>query len=335
MDRYTAAAGHSFHTASRFPENYRDRIAFVCEPTGKLVSQFEITAKRTGYVSTHPPNDLYSSGGGWSGPDGAVWIADWYKLIIAPNKNSAGYDAKNGEGNAYETPLREDPFGCILRVYPKGSKDDTNPKLVPTDLNSLLASLAHPNLFWRLQAQRLIVESGSPGSPLRKPWAKPSTPPSATFGRWLAAATPPASSSPLQACQPLAEILPPRPIFVPIPDSPAPPSAHGTCVPIRSSAPAPSRSAFPPAGAMAAPPSRSTPSSPPTPEPEPPSPSSRTPATASAAGSAPRTSKTAVVKEPCSTSTVALTAPASAAPKIGRNSASSSIAATSAPASTP
>ena len=175
LDRYTAAAGHSFYTASRFPENYRDRIAFICEPTGKLVSQFEITAKGAGYVSKQLPNNLYSSGDGWSGPvcaetgpDGAVWIADWYNLIIqhnpTPNKNSAGYDAKTGKGNAYETPLRDDSFGRIFRVYPKGSKDDSNPKLVPTDLNSLLAGLAHPNLFWRLQAQRLIVESGSPSA---------------------------------------------------------------------------------------------------------------------------------------------------------------------------
>ena len=169
MDRYTAAAGHSFYTATRFAENYRDRIAFICEPTGKLVSQFEITAKGAGYVSNQLPNNLYSSGDGWSGPvcaetgpDGAVWIADWYNLIIqhnpTPNKNSAGYDAKTGKGNAYETPLRDTSLGRIFRVYPKGSKDDTNPKLVPTDINSLLVGLAHPNLFWRLQAQRLIVE---------------------------------------------------------------------------------------------------------------------------------------------------------------------------------
>ncbi|MES2922808.1 MAG: PVC-type heme-binding CxxCH protein [Verrucomicrobiota bacterium] len=172
MDRYTSAAGHSFYTATRFPENYRDRIAFVCEPTGKLVGQFEITPKGAGYVSKQLANNLYSSADAWSGPvaaetgpDGAVWIADWYNLIIqhnpTPNKNSAGFDAKNGRGNAYESPVRDVSYGRVLRVYPKGSKDDTNPKLVPTDLDSLLAGLGHSNLFWRLTAQRLIVESGS------------------------------------------------------------------------------------------------------------------------------------------------------------------------------
>ena len=175
MDRYTSAAGHAFYTAARFPENYRDRIAFVCEPTGKLVGQFEITAKGAGYVSRQLPNNLYSSVDSWSGPvyaetgpDGAVWIADWYNLIIqhnpTPNRASAGYDAVNGRGNAYESPVRDISHGRIFRVYPKGSADDANPKLVATDLDSLLAGLAHPNLFWRLTAQRLIAESKSPAA---------------------------------------------------------------------------------------------------------------------------------------------------------------------------
>jgi len=173
LDRYTAAAGHGFYTSNRFPENYRDRIAFVCEPTGKLVGQFEVTAQGADFVSRQLPNNLYSSADGWSGPvfaetgpDGAVWIADWYNLIIqhnpTPNKISAGYDAKTGQGNAYETPLRDTSLGRVFRVYPTGTPDDANPKLIPTDLGSLLAGLGHPNLFWRLQAQRLIVESGSP-----------------------------------------------------------------------------------------------------------------------------------------------------------------------------
>lgn len=172
FDRYTAGAGHAFYTSNRFPESYRDWTAFVCEPTGKLVGNFKITQGGAGYISTQLPNNLYNSADAWSGPvqaetgpDGAVWISDWYNLIIqhnpTPNKSSAGYDATTGKGGAYETPLRDKSMGRIYRVYPKGSKDDVNPKLNPNSLDSLLAGLSHPNLFWRLQAQRLIVESGS------------------------------------------------------------------------------------------------------------------------------------------------------------------------------
>jgi putative membrane-bound dehydrogenase-like protein len=172
MDRYTSAAGHAFYTSNRFPQSYRDQIAFVCEPTGKLVGQFQITRSGAGFVSKQLPNNLYSSADAWSGPvhaetgpDGAVWICDWYNLIIqhnpTPNKNSAGYDAKNGKGNAYETPVRDVKHGRIYRVYPTGSQNDSNPKLATNNFDSLVAGLGHPNLFWRLQAQRLIVESGS------------------------------------------------------------------------------------------------------------------------------------------------------------------------------
>ncbi|MES2474340.1 MAG: PVC-type heme-binding CxxCH protein [Verrucomicrobiota bacterium] len=173
FDRYTSAAGHAFYTSTRFPKEYQDKIAFVCEPTGKLAGQFEITENGAGYVSRQLPNNIYNSADAWSGPvcaetgpDGAVWICDWYNLIIqhnpTPNKNSAGYDAKNGKGNAYETPIRDKSMGRIYRIYPKGTTDDVNPKLDPKNLDSLVAALSHPNLFWRIQAQRLLVESGSP-----------------------------------------------------------------------------------------------------------------------------------------------------------------------------
>lgn len=72
-----------------------------------------------------------------------------------PNKASAGYDAKNGRGNAYENPLRDSSMDRIYRVYPKGSSADIKPELDPAKPDSLLAGLAHPNLFWRLQAQSI------------------------------------------------------------------------------------------------------------------------------------------------------------------------------------
>ena len=36
---YTAAAGHNLYTARSFPKEYWNRIAFVCEPTGRVVHQ--------------------------------------------------------------------------------------------------------------------------------------------------------------------------------------------------------------------------------------------------------------------------------------------------------
>ena len=171
FERYTAGAGHAFYTAERFPAPWREKTAFVTEGTGKLVGIFEVSRQGAGYKAVQHFNNLYNSADAWSGPvcaetgpDGAVWICDWYNLIIqhnpTPNKAGSGLDARNGKGNAYETPLRDKHHGRVYRVYPKGSSDDANPGLDPAKPDTLIAGLDHPNLLWRLHAQRLIVESG-------------------------------------------------------------------------------------------------------------------------------------------------------------------------------
>jgi uncharacterized protein len=174
-DGYTSAAGHGFYTSTRFPESWREHVAMVTEPTGKLVGLFEVSRAGAGYKSRHLPNTLFDSADAWSspvfaetGPDGAVWICDWYNLIIqhnpTPKMDSAGMDAVNGRGNAYESPLRDTNFGRIYRVYPQNTSDDKKPELDVTDPGTLVAGLSHENLFWRLQAQRLLVETKAIGA---------------------------------------------------------------------------------------------------------------------------------------------------------------------------
>ena len=158
--RYTAGAGHAFYTARRFPENYWNAIAFICAPTGKLVGQWVRHTKGAGFELRQEPNNIYNSADAWSGPvcaevgpDGALWICDWYNLVIqhnpTPNKGSSGLDAQRGKGNAYVTPHRDTQHGRIYRVYPRGTKNDP-----------YKADFASSNMFWRLEAQRAAVEQG-------------------------------------------------------------------------------------------------------------------------------------------------------------------------------
>jgi len=172
FDRYTAGAGHAFYTSARFPESWREKTAFVCEPTGKLVGTFDISRQGAGFKADQRFNNLYNSADAWSapvcaetGPDGAVWVCDWYNLIIQhnpqPSRASSGLDATTGKGNAYDTPLRDTQHGRIYRIYPKGSGNDKNPALDAAKPATLIAAFKHPNLFWRLQAQRLLVERGN------------------------------------------------------------------------------------------------------------------------------------------------------------------------------
>jgi uncharacterized protein len=173
-DRYTSAAGHAFYTSRRFPAWYHNRIAFITEPTGKLVGQFEVTPQGASFRSRQLANNLFNSADAWTspvaaevGPDGAVWICDWYNLIVqhnpTPTMGSAGLDAVTGAGNAYATALRDKGHGRIWRVYPKGTRNEPAPELDGRRPETLVAALEHPNLLWRLHAQRLLVENGAAG----------------------------------------------------------------------------------------------------------------------------------------------------------------------------
>ncbi|CAM3333102.1 PVC-type heme-binding CxxCH protein [Zobellia roscoffensis] len=167
---FTAAAGHHFYTAREFPSAYFNKVAFVCEPTGGIVHMAKINETGAGYKETDGGN-LFASSDEWVspveakvGPDGAVWVLDWYNFIIqhnpTPNVDRGGYNAVNGKGNAYENPLRDKSRGRIYRVVSKASKSNERIVLHKEKPEELINTLSHSNLFWRMTAQRLLVESG-------------------------------------------------------------------------------------------------------------------------------------------------------------------------------
>ncbi|WP_339842189.1 PVC-type heme-binding CxxCH protein [uncultured Maribacter sp.] len=167
---FTAAAGHHFYTARAYPSSYWNSIAFVCEPTGGLVHQARIVKDGAGYVEEDAGN-LFASSDEWAspveaktGPDGVVWVADWYNFIVqhnpTPNAGRGGYDAENGEGNAYVNPLRDKGHGRIWRVVPKYDYTYEAQQLTKEDPEALVEALSSDNQFWRLTAQRLLVERG-------------------------------------------------------------------------------------------------------------------------------------------------------------------------------
>ncbi|MFP6902799.1 MAG: PVC-type heme-binding CxxCH protein, partial [Verrucomicrobiia bacterium] len=165
FNAYTAGCGHAFATSSGFPKSWRGRRAFICGPTGNLLGMYDVRAKAAGYESVNAFSFLASADEWFSpivaevGPDGNMWVADWYNFIIqhnpTPNKGRAGYDAKTGRGNAHINPNRDRQHGRIYRVVYEGH-DSKAPKL--GNSKQLVAALGHDNLFWRQTAQRLLVE---------------------------------------------------------------------------------------------------------------------------------------------------------------------------------
>lgn len=162
---FTAAAGHNFYTARNFPKNYWNRIAFVAEPTGRMLHNAIIEKSGAGFIEKDGWNLMASSDEWMSpvhaevGPDGAVWVADWYDFIIQHNPTPRGFE--NGKGNAYINPLRDKERGRIYRVKYKNAKPYTPIKLSKDDTEGLIAALQNDNMFWRTTAQRLLVESKS------------------------------------------------------------------------------------------------------------------------------------------------------------------------------
>ena len=177
---YTAGAGHAFATSENFPESWRDRSAFVAGPTGNLLGRFQIEADGSGFVSKNQYSVVASADEWFSpvaaevGPDGNLWIADWYNFIIqhnpTPTVERAGYEAKKGAGNAHENPNRDKQHGRIYRLTWDGAVVPKIKSLADANAEKLIQSLGDSNLFWRLAAQRLLVERGdkSIAVPLRE-----------------------------------------------------------------------------------------------------------------------------------------------------------------------
>jgi putative membrane-bound dehydrogenase-like protein len=161
---FTAGAGHALYTARAYPSHYWNQTAFVAEPTGHLVATFTLERKGSDVVDYNGWN-LLASDDEWTapinaevGPDGHVWVIDWYNYIVQHNPTPQGF--KTGRGNAYETPLRDKTHGRIYRVVFTGAGPSVQTALDPHDARGLVAALANENQLWRMHGQRLLVERG-------------------------------------------------------------------------------------------------------------------------------------------------------------------------------
>jgi putative membrane-bound dehydrogenase-like protein len=162
--QFTAAAGHALYTARAYPKPYWNRAAFVTDPTGHLAATLVLDQTGTAFHSHYGWN-LLASDDEWCapvmaevGPDGYVWLIDWYAFIVQHNPTPPGF--KTGSGGAYETELRDKKHGRIYRLVPKNAKPQAAFTLRGADPPKLVATLKNDNMFWRTHAQRLLVERG-------------------------------------------------------------------------------------------------------------------------------------------------------------------------------
>ncbi|MEY2410344.1 MAG: uncharacterized protein QOF48_3014, partial [Verrucomicrobiota bacterium] len=160
--RFIAASGHAIYTARSFPKNYWNKIAFVAEPTGHLVGQFQIEARGSDFVALNQQS-FVASDDEWAapiaaevGPDGALWVIDAYQPT-SPTGSPPGV------GNSKPTPessLRDKPRARIYRVAWNKAVASPRLSLAKATAEQLAAALGNDNQLWRLHAQRLMIERG-------------------------------------------------------------------------------------------------------------------------------------------------------------------------------
>ena len=164
---YTAGAAHEVYTARSFPKEYWNRAAFVAEPTAHLIGMFELSDNGSGFRATNRWN-LMASRDQWAapvqikvGPDGALWVSDFYSLVAQHNptpQNLSPTCCRTGRGAAYETPNRDKLHGRVYRIAYDSARAAPPMRLDNATPAQLVAALRNDNMFWRLTAQRLLVE---------------------------------------------------------------------------------------------------------------------------------------------------------------------------------
>jgi putative membrane-bound dehydrogenase-like protein len=167
---YTAGAGHAFMVSDALPARLQGK-ALVTEPTAKLIGIMDIRPDGGGYKALDGGSLLASTDEWMSpifadvGPDGAVWVIDFYSFIIqhnpTPSTQSAGIQATTGRGGAYmtENNLRDQTHGRIYRAVWKDGAKSSIKSLANAKSPELVAALDSGNQFWSLTAQRLLVDN--------------------------------------------------------------------------------------------------------------------------------------------------------------------------------
>jgi putative membrane-bound dehydrogenase-like protein len=157
----TSACGITNYLGGAFPAEY-DSIMFVAEPVSNLVHFDKITGKGASFTASRVHNkEFLASTDAWFrpvnmyiGPDGALYVVDYYRQIVEHPEWMAEEVIKSGAlYNGTEQ-------GRIYRITPKGTKPATfNKDLLGKATNhELIDKLADRNSWWRRQAQRLLLD---------------------------------------------------------------------------------------------------------------------------------------------------------------------------------
>lgn len=161
---FTSACGLTDYLGGAFPKKYNSDVTFVCEPVSNLIHVDHITFNGITYkanrmldhkaflASTDPYSRLVNM---YIGPDGALYVVDFYRQVIeGPEFMSQNVldtiDLYNGthKGRIYRISAEDAPPPKWTKGLRLGDVAD----------EQLVEKLADKNIWWRRNAQRLLVD---------------------------------------------------------------------------------------------------------------------------------------------------------------------------------
>jgi putative membrane-bound dehydrogenase-like protein len=155
----TSACSPVIYTAGLFPEAYQNN-SFVCDPANNLVHRDILVPHGATFVAQRAEanSEFLASTDPWFrpvcltlGPDGALYVADFYREVIeTPLSLPDDIKAKLN--------LESRGRGRIWRILPEETRPTHKAALGKASTAQLVKHLAHRNSWWRLTAQRLLVE---------------------------------------------------------------------------------------------------------------------------------------------------------------------------------
>ena len=167
-DHFTGCSGGTVYTGDLFPESYHGSV-FTGEVAGNLihrdvlvpgegplfVAQRDVSETQSEFLVTTDP--WFRPANFTVAPDGSLLVVDIYRQHIEtplsiPEDLKEDMDFYHG-----------DDMGRIYRIVPTDASIPVITKY-PGDMDNteLVATLAHPHQWWRLTAQRLLVERADP-----------------------------------------------------------------------------------------------------------------------------------------------------------------------------
>ena len=166
---FTAGAGCAIYDGGSWPAEYNGDY-FCTEPTINIIAHQRLTPAGSTYSAKKLPGrektEFIRSRDMWwrpievrVGPDGAVYIGDFYNQAVIHN-DTRGPD--HNKVNAAVRPDRDHYFGRIWRIDHKDAKKLTVPDLSKAGVKELAKALEFPSAHVRMTASRLLIEKHAP-----------------------------------------------------------------------------------------------------------------------------------------------------------------------------